>query len=319
MGCTKVSPGCAHCYMFREQRQYGNDPELVRRSKTTFNKPLKWAEGKLVFTCSWSDWFHETADPWREDAWDIVRRCPQHTFQILTKRPELIADRLPADWGDGYPNVWLGVSVENSRYTWRADVLREIPAALRFISAEPLLGSLFLKPRPLDRFAPAGSPTADDVSEGGAPTRERAPLDLTGIGWVIVGGESGFRKDARPLHPTWAREIRDAIIGEDSPWYWEANDLQGRPIRPSLHFKQWGSWAPVRRTAPNRGDFWLLPDGSTETYQGEDAERDIGYCLIRYDGTDAVLVRYAGPTPDSGGKILDGVDWCEIPKRKVLA
>ena len=99
MGCTKVSPGCAHCYMFREQRQYGRDPETVVRSKTKFREPMKWAEGRLVFTCSWSDWFHEGADAWRPEAWEIVRATPQHTYQILTKRPERIVDHLPATRG----------------------------------------------------------------------------------------------------------------------------------------------------------------------------------------------------------------------------
>src|SRR3990167_5422001 len=86
--------------------------------------------------CSWSDWFHETADPWRDEAWDIIRRTPRLTYQILTKRPERIADHLPADWGPtGYPNVWMGVSVENYRFTWRLDILANTPARIRFLSA----------------------------------------------------------------------------------------------------------------------------------------------------------------------------------------
>src|SRR5262249_9121833 len=131
-GCTKVSPGCAHCYMFPAQERYGLNPREVVRT-TTWRDPLRWqkraaAEGHtaLVFTCSWSDWFHEGADAWRDEAWDVVRRCPDLTFQILTKRPELAPERLPADWGDGYPNVWLGVSVENNDYCWRADLLRSL-------------------------------------------------------------------------------------------------------------------------------------------------------------------------------------------------
>jgi protein gp37 len=117
-------------------------------------------------TCSWSDWFHP-ADGWRDEAWDVVRQTPHLTYQILTKRPELISDRLPDDWGHGWANVWFGVSIENSRFSWRADALRGVPAEVRFISAEPLLGSLF-------------------ESSG-----RRSPLDLDGIDWLIVGGESG--------------------------------------------------------------------------------------------------------------------------------
>jgi protein gp37 len=187
MGCSKVSAGCARCYMFREQRQYGQDPYVVRRSKTKFAEPVKWSDSRLVFTCSWSDWFHEDADPWRDEAWDVIRRTPQHVYLVLTKRPELATDRLPADWGDGYENVWLGVSIENSAFTHRAQVLRDIPARTRFVSAEPLLGSLF-------------------DTRGG----RREPLDLDDIDWLIVGGESG--PACRPMRPEWARDLRDAAL-----------------------------------------------------------------------------------------------------------
>lgn len=188
MGCERVSPGCAHCYMYREQRQYGHDPEALRRSKTKFFEPLRWTEARLVFTCSWSDWFHPAADAWREEAWDVVRQTPHLTYQILTKRPELIAERLPGDWDDGWEHVWLGVSIENSRFTWRADALRDVPAAVRFVSAEPLLGSLF--------------------ETGG----RRAPLDLDSIDWLIVGGESG--PGSRRLDLAWAHEL--AVACDDA-------------------------------------------------------------------------------------------------------
>ncbi|MDQ3379518.1 MAG: phage Gp37/Gp68 family protein [Actinomycetota bacterium] len=184
MGCERVSPGCAHCYMYREQRQYGHDPEALRRSKTKFFEPLRWREPTLVFTCSWSDWFHPGADPWRDEAWEVVRQTPHLTYQILTKRPELIRERLPDGWAEGWPNVWLGVSIENSRFTWRADVLRDVPAEVRFISAEPLLDSLF-------------------QSAG-----RRSPLKLDGIDWLIVGGESG--PGARALDVSWALELAAA-------------------------------------------------------------------------------------------------------------
>src|SRR6266568_714170 len=180
-GCTKVSPGCKHCYMYREKKQYGQNPALVVRSKTTFTGPLKWREPKRIFTCSWSDWFHETADAWRPEAWDVIRHTPQHTYLILTKRAERIRHCLPPLWGKGWPNVWLGVSVETQEYCWRIEELAQIPAAMRFVSAEPLLG----------------------------------PLDLSGwlataIDWVIVGGESGPK--ARPMDLHWARLLRDQCL-----------------------------------------------------------------------------------------------------------
>ena len=94
-GCLKVSPGCAHCYMYRDKRRYGQNPTAVVRSKTAFDAPLKWKEPKTIFTCSWSDFFIAEADAWRKDAWEVIRRSPQHTYQILTKRPERISGHLP--------------------------------------------------------------------------------------------------------------------------------------------------------------------------------------------------------------------------------
>lgn len=182
-GCTKVSPGCAHCYMYREKKRYGQDPAQVVRSKTTFASPLQWKEPRRIFTCSWSDFFHEAADPWRAEAWDIIQRTPQHTYQILTKRPERIREHLPSDWGAGWPNVWLGVSIENQRWMTRLEELAAIPAARRFVSAEPLLGALAFD----EVFTP------------------RQLGDL--LHWVIVGGESG--KDRRTMDVEWLRSIVD--------------------------------------------------------------------------------------------------------------
>jgi protein gp37 len=138
--------------MFAEQRRYGLDPEVVVRTKT-WGQPRKWqrdaeAAGRqdLVFTCSWSDWFHDAADPWRDEAWAVVRDCPNLIFQVLTKRAGRMLDNLPADWGDGYENVWLGVTAENQRCAdLRVPMLLSVPARLRFVSAEPLLGDLDIR------------------------------------------------------------------------------------------------------------------------------------------------------------------------------
>ena len=182
MGCTKVSAGCDNCYMFSEQTRYGNNPEVVRRSKTKFTDPLKWKEPKVIFTCSWSDWFHKDADAWRDEAWQIIKDTPRHTYQILTKRPGRMFRHLPADWGEGYPNVWLGTSVEDSSQVHRAWRLGDTPARTRFISAEPLIAPLTF------------------VNADGQSALER-------IHWVIVGGESGPKW--RPMVENWARQVRD--------------------------------------------------------------------------------------------------------------
>ena len=189
-GCIKVSPGCKNCYMYRDKNRYGQDPKQVSRSKTTFNDPLKWEEPRLVFTCSWSDWFIDEADGWRDDAWNVIRQAPQHTFQILTKRPERILDHLPRDWGNGWAHVWLGVSIESQKYVTRLDLLRQVPARVRFISAEPLIAPIAF-----------GS--------------------LKKIDWVITGGESGPK--ARPMDMDWVRSIRDKCKREGIAFFHKQN------------------------------------------------------------------------------------------------
>ncbi len=192
IGCSKISKGCKNCYMFVEQRRYGNDPEDVHRGKTTFRKPLskKWAEPALVFTCSWSDFFIAHADEWRDEAWEIIRQTPHLTYQILTKRPGRIAKNLPPDWP--LPNVWLGVTAEDSAtLKSRAPVLADVPGDfIRFLSMEPLIG----RPR-------------------------ITSFDLTrwGIDWVIVGGES--QPGCRPMDLDWARDVRDACAASAAALY----------------------------------------------------------------------------------------------------
>jgi len=205
-GCAMVSPGCKNCYMFRDMRRYGIDPEVVTRTKT-WGKPRKWnrdaeAEGRphLVFTCSWSDFFIEQADPWRDEAWKIIKETPWLQYQVLTKRIGLVKDRLPADWGDGYENVWLGVSIESATYNWRADALREIPARVRFISAEPLLAPL-------------------------------TGLNLDKIHWLIAGGESG--PDFREMKEEWALELRDMCRKAGTAFYYK----QGSALLPGVDDK----------------------------------------------------------------------------------
>jgi len=199
-GCQKVSPGCAHCYMYRDKNRYGQDPAQIVRGKTTFRLPIKWKEPRVIFTCSWSDFFIKEADQWREEAWDVIRSTPHHTYQILTKRPERIASHVPEDWP--LPNVWLGVSVENPRYYWRIGAVRETAAFVRFLSLEPLL-----------------APMPD--------------LPLEGISWVIVGGESG--PQCRPMNPEWVCEIRDLCREAHVPfffkqWGGKRKDVTGRTL-----------------------------------------------------------------------------------------
>lgn len=197
-GCTKVSPGCAHCYAetFAERfrgvagHPYENGFDLQLRPER-LELPLGWSRPRKIFVNSMSDLFHEEVpDQFIEAVFDTMVRAEWHQFQVLTKRPERaarLAGRLP--WPR---NVWMGTSVENQRWTSRIDELRELPAHIRFLSCEPLLGPLH--------------------------------LDLRGIDWVIVGGESG--PGARPMKEAWANAIRS----------------QCEHAGVAFFFKQWGAF-----------------------------------------------------------------------------
>jgi len=208
-GCERVSPACAHCYADVLARRYGHllwDGGSPRRflSENHWRQPLRWnrhAEQQdhriKVFCASMADVFEARIelDSWRALLWDLIEQTPMLEWQLLTKRPENVAAMVP--WTDEWPaNVWIGTSVENSRHTFRVDILRELPAAVRFMSAEPLLGSLFLNGRP-----------------------NRRPLNLDGVDWVIAGGESGPRH--RPVDLAWLRELRDACVTADIPFFYK--------------------------------------------------------------------------------------------------
>lgn len=210
-GCSKVSPGCAHCYAERLSLRFGrsdlawtpkNAAENVTIHPERFDLPLRWREPKRIFVDSMSDLFHELVpESVVRQVWKTMAEAERHQFQILTKRPE----RMPAivarqvEIHGVLPNVWLGTSIENDRWVGRADHLRATPAAIRFISAEPLLGPL-------------------------------SSLDLGGIDWLIVGGESG--SNHRPIDVTWVRQLRDTAADEGVAFF----------------FKQWGG-----RTAKSGG------------------------------------------------------------------
>lgn len=181
-GCSKVSPGCAHCYAETFAERWRGVPDHpyeqgfdLKLWPERLDVPLRWKRPRTIFVNSMSDLFHEDIPvSFIEQVFAVMVRADHHTFQVLTKRPERLvqlAGDLP--WP---PNVWMGVTIENRRFVHRADLLREVPAAVRFISAEPLLGLL----------------------EG---------LALDGIDWLIAGGESGFRH--RRMDSDWVRDLRD--------------------------------------------------------------------------------------------------------------
>jgi protein gp37 len=210
-GCTQVSPGCAHCYakVFAERwrgipgHPYEQGFDL-RLWPERLDVPLRWRKPRTIFVNSMSDLFHEDIPlDFVDQVFATMRQAHWHTFQILTKRHDRLADL--TDRFDWPVNVWMGVSIENRRFVHRADALRAVPAAVRFISAEPLLGPL----------------------EG---------LDLKGIDWLIAGGESGARH--RRVDPNWIRELRDSCVRDGVAFFFKqwgghrpksnGRDLDGR-------------------------------------------------------------------------------------------
>ena len=193
-GCTKVSPGCKHCYAERMSRRlkamgqpkYANGFELTVHPEC-LDQPLEWKKPRMIFVNSMSDLFHKDVPfSFIQDVFRVMRQAAQHTFQVLTKRSRRLLELNPRlDWPD---NVWMGVSVENQDYKFRIDHLRKTAAHVKFLSLEPLLGPL-------------------------------PDLDLHSIDWVIVGGESG--PGARPMDEAWVIDIRDQCQAHDVPFFFK--------------------------------------------------------------------------------------------------
>ncbi len=184
-GCDKVSTECKRCYIDGIMRRGGKEPFAGPMRTVDWSKPLKWnrqaqkvGRKYRVFTCSMSDFFHSGADQWRTEAWTIIRDSPNLDWLILTKRPELINERLPSDWGDGYPNVWLGVTCGARSSLPRVEILRNIPARIRFVSAEPLVEAIDFRPY----------------------------LDGS-IHWIITGCEQAAKDKRRTMDMEWVRDI----------------------------------------------------------------------------------------------------------------
>lgn len=193
-GCTKVDDDCRFCYMYRDSMSSTRyNPLEIVRTKTVFDLPLKLKEPSKIFTCSLTDFFHEAIDSYRNEAWDIIRRCPQHIFQILTKRPERIKDLLPEDWGHGWDNVWLGTSVGSQKAAdERLHWLNYIYAKVKFVSVEPLHQQLSL------------------ISTLDQSLKYHAGGLKNCLSWVIVGGESGNETGKyryRPCQLEWIEKI----------------------------------------------------------------------------------------------------------------
>lgn len=341
-GCTRVSPGCEHCYIdwappFRIEGRHFVDRDGQRSNaigSTTgvrlhlerLDQPLRWKKPRRVFVNSLSDIFHEDVpDEYIARIFAVMALAPQHTFQVLTKRhgrmrsllnSESFKDKvliallfMTAERGiewpppQGYawpiPNVWLGVTVEDQqRADLRIPALLDTPAAVRFLSCEPLLGRVGLS-RWLDpeRDCDCGVPALEGAGQHAATCRS---FDQPEINWVIVGGESG--KDARPMHPEWARSLRDQCTAAGVPFF----------------FKQWGEWAPPGQAASysapaTRGGTAQTPSGGHRSAYIDDAgsERSTNELTsFRIPETWAQVARVG---KRDAGRELDGRTWDETP------
>lgn len=301
-GCTKVSEGCDHCYAetiahrFDGTKAYPNGFDVTLRPER-LDQPLRWKRPRKVFVNSMSDLFHrDVPDEYIARVFAVMALARKHTFQVLTKRPgrmrslvsspaflnavrlahvyHQVAD-LPADHRElvpvwPLPNVWLGTSVENQKWAdVRIPALLDTPAAVRFLSCEPLLGSLDLFTEPCDHVRYS----CHDIGCWKA------------LDWVIVGGESG--PHARPMHPAWARGLRDQCVSAGI----------------AFHFKQWGEWAPVFG-ATGQGGINVLhhPTGRVVnlTTDGKPSTGRPGHPMVRVGKKAA-------------GRELDGRTWDEYP------
>lgn len=269
-GCTKVSEGCDHCYAetiahrFAGTKAYPNGFDVTLRPER-LDQPLRWKRPRKVFVNSMSDLFHkDVPDDYIARVFAVMALAPQHTFQVLTKRPGRMRSLLSSEQFESavflategrfegcfpwpLPNVWLGTSVENQKWAdVRIPLLLDTPAAIRFLSCEPLLG-------PIDLFA-------WNIDRG------------MRVDWVIVGGESG--PHARPMHPDWARQLRDDCLTAGIPF----------------HFKQWGEWV----TEDQAPEDIILPGLSTY--------------LLGDDEPDFYKVG-----KKAAGREIDGQTWDEYP------
>lgn len=315
-GCTKVSAGCANCYADAQAKRnpavlgvWGPQGARVVASEAMWRQPAKWnadakaaSERRRVFCASMADVFEDVPESAREAVeaarkrlWETILRTPNLDWLLLTKRPERIMELVPDGWRATFPpNVWIGTSVENQATAdERIPHLLRVPARVRFLSMEPLLGPVDLDTIAGSRFGVPGcySPLLGEwwPALGDADLEyQRRETDLPRIDWVIVGGESGPK--ARPMHPEWARSLRDQCRRAGVPFF----------------FKQWGEWQ--EGSAFTEDDRIVLVTGhvllgtNDATPDEERRWRDLSASMMSRVGKHAA------------GRLLNGCTWDEVPR-----
>lgn len=281
-GCTKISPGCDNCYAERMSKRFAeqwglpaDDPFKVTLHPDRLEEPLRWKKPARIFVCSMGDLFHDDVDYYPIDkVFDTIIKAKQHTFLILTKRPErakLILTGVTRRNGI-LPNLWIGVTAENQEQAdKRIPVLLQIPAEVRFVSVEPMLGPVDLRP-----WFPW------DSHRKNLAGWEPNPDYRQGLHWVICGGESGT--EARPVHPDWIRSLRDQCQAAETPFL----------------FKQWGEWGPCQDNGGllNANMRYVAIDGTMRQYDFEEM-------------SDLLMAKVG---KKKSGRILDGQEWDEYPE-----
>ena len=299
IGCQKISPGCDRCYAETLNKRVGGSnwgPGAPRRrtSEANWKQPLLWnrkaekdGARRRVFCASMADVFDKAVpEQWRADLWALITATPHLDWLLLTKRPQNIAKMLPIMWGEGWPNVWLGTSVENqTEADRRIPHLLAAPAAVRFLSCEPLLGPVdltLIDPLP-------NHPHADVLLSLNCLTGLVSGPDDAGprIDWVIVGGESG--PGARPMHPDWARALRDQCAAACVPFF----------------FKQWGDWLDEQEATRNH----MAP--GAEMFGGDGMP--VGPKWHFYNDEDIIGGGMIRVGKKAAGHLLDGVEHYNWP------
>lgn len=305
----------------------------VRFNEGWLDQPIRWRKPKRIFVCAHGDLFHEAVpDEWIDQVFAVMAIAHWHTFQVLTKRPERARQYLTQATAPGrqfphvirmsragapreaaiqrigqvLPNVWLGVSAEDqARADERVPLLLDTPAAVRWVSAEPLLGPVDFTN--LREYNPTGKPWIDGLrglvtrgdylarspSECSMNTSTRIPGELPSIDWVVVGGESG--RDARPMHPVWARSLRDQCVAAGVPF----------------HFKQWGTWHSALEHDPASH-----PDDVTTMAMnrvGEKAYRSSEVFRLGADPSNDDWQTFCEVGKKAAGRQLDGATWDQYP------
>lgn len=306
-GCSPVSPGCDHCYAAGIAHRFAGtsaypDGFAITLRPDRLEQPLRWLRPRRIFVNSMSDLTHrDVPDQYIARIFAVMALGAQHTYLILTKRPGRLRSLLsskaftdevlvqtgllaatrnlscPPPQGLSWPlpNVWLGVSVESEKWKHRIQQLLQTPAAVRFASCEPLLGPLLLCSCDGAKFEVTRHPL---LISANCPLHGTTRLD-----WVIVGGESGA--GARPMHPAWARSLRDQCVVTSTPFF----------------FKQWGEWSPAADGLPQR------------------RMTELDVAGVQHDPATPIASRPRATTPmvrigkKAAGRLLDGQQWDQAP------